>query len=422
MVAQILLFPADICRFLPTFAPIVIPLCDTKLQIMSNMKYPTTRIVFDRKHLSSKTKVGLVQVEVLYERKRKYISTGVKVYKDQWTDKSHVVSRQDSVSLNKRIAELKARIDSYINGLIEHDDVFDFAAFDSWLRRTEENSMNFLEWLAQRIDGRTDIRESSKRTQRKLMTALSDFGRIRTFADLTANSVSRFDAWLHQKGLKQSSVWSYHKTLRTYVNEAMRLELLTKSPYLNFKVDKGKTEWGMFLTEEELEQMSAAHLPTESLERVRDLFLMQCLTGMAYADLISFDFSNARSSNDGLLVFSGERQKTGASFTIVLLPQALDILAKYNYTLPQISIQQYNMRLKVIADAAGIDKPIASHYGRRTCGMLLLNKGFPIEIVAKVLGHTNIRTTQQAYARILDSSVEREFAQRMGIGNKDTHE
>lgn len=55
--------------------------------------------------------------------------------------------------------------------------------------------------------------------------------------------------------------------------------------------------------------------------------------------------------------------------------------------------------------ACNIDKPLATHWARRTCGMLMLNKGYSIEVVAKVLGHSDIKTTQQCYAKILDRTV-----------------
>lgn len=378
------------------------------------MNFPTTRFVFDRKKTATKDKAALIQVEILYQRQRKYVGTGVKVYRDQWNDRRLVINRPDMLSLNKRLEEVKGSIDGYITDVISGGGTFDFNAFSSWLTASTEKKRSFVEWLADAIDGRHDVTESSKKSQRKLVSALREFGGIRAFDDLTAANVKRFDSFLHSRGLKQSSVWSYHKVLRTYINEAIRLELMEKSPYLNFKVDKGKSEWGRFLTEEELTRIQTAPMPTESLSQVRDLFVVQCFTGMAYSDLMAFDFSKVRDNGNGQLIFSEERQKTGVTFTIVLLPQTLDILKRYDYHLPRFSNQQYNMRLKVVAAAAGIEKPVASHYGRRTCGMMLLNKGFPIEVVAKVLGHSEIRTTQQAYARILDSSVAREFAEKMG--------
>ena len=65
------------------------------------MQHPTVRLVFDRKKQASKTKKGLIQLEVSFQRKRKWISTDIKVYSDQWSNRYHVINSSDSLSLNK---------------------------------------------------------------------------------------------------------------------------------------------------------------------------------------------------------------------------------------------------------------------------------------------------------------------------------
>lgn len=188
--------------------------------------------------------------------------------------------------------------------------------------------------------------------------------------------------------------------------------LASSDPYLGFKVKQGEPEGGRWLTEAEFEMLKTVELPTASLRAVRDLFVLQCLTGLAYADLMAFDFSRIE-ERDGVCYLPGEREKTGVEFCAVLLPEAMIIVNKYSGKLPKITNQQYNMRLKLVAEYAGIMKPIASHWGRRTCGMLLLNKGVSIEAVAKVLGHTSIRTTEAAYAKLLNESVVSEVAEKL---------
>lgn len=373
--------------------------------------YPTTKFVFDRKHKATKTKAALIQVEVSYKRKRTYVSTGVKVLAGQWNNNLHVVRREDLIALNERIGKVKNKIDSYINNLIDAGQDFDFDAFAAWRETASERAVSFVEWVKRRISARTDIEESSRRTQMKLVGVLRDFGLFLDFKDLTRPNILKFDTWLHDKGLKQSTVWSYHKMLKTYIHEAMRQELADNEPYLSIKIDRGKTDWGRFLTVEELERLEQTKMPTESLTKVRDLFLVQCYTGLSYSDLMKADFSKVKEV-DGLLMLTGERKKTDVSFTTVITPKTTAIIEKYGGNLPKISNVQYNLRLKIVADAAGIDKPLASHWGRRTCGMVLLNDGFPIEVVAKVLGHADIKTTQQAYAKILDETVVKEFAKR----------
>ncbi|WP_462375796.1 tyrosine-type recombinase/integrase [Segatella buccae] len=377
------------------------------------MKYPTTRLVFDRKHTASATKKALVQLEVLFEGRKKYITTGVKVYKDQWSAKQLVHGSMEAVTLNERIKAMKGKMDGWINELIENGTAFEWEKLEAFLKRSEQSEKRFVDFVEEMIETRKDIRDSTRKTHRKLVGVLYEFGRIIFFSDLTKANVVAFDDYLHGKGIKQTTVYTYHKHLKTYIHEAMRRELLDSDPYVSLKFKRGESESGRYLTEEELKELMAASLPTESLRKVRDLFVVQCLTGMAYSDIIKLDFGNVE-LRDGQYVLSDERAKTGVDFTVVLLPEVLEILKKYDYRLPKFSNQQYNMRLKLVADAAGIDKPIASHWGRRTFGMYLLNNGFSMEVVAKVLGHKSIKTTEATYAKILDKSVENAFRKFTG--------
>ena len=66
---------------------------------------------------------------------------------------------------------------------------------------------------------------------------------------------------------------------------------------------------------------------------------------------------------------------------------------------------KYNEYLKIIAQAAHIDKPVSSHWARHTGATILLNRGIPMQIVAKICGHSSTRITEQVYAKLLDETV-----------------
>lgn len=102
------------------------------------------------------------------------------------------------------------------------------------------------------------------------------------------------------------------------------------------------------------------------------------------------------------------RLKTEENYFIVLLSPAMEILKKYDYVLPIISNQQYNLRLKIVADYAGLDRNLTVHMSRHTFATMCLNNGVKMENVSKMLGHTNVRTTQQ-YAKVLNAEVEKDF-------------
>lgn len=202
--------------------------------------------------------------------------------------------------------------------------------------------------------------------------------------------------------------YNYHKRLKRYLHEAMKFGMLDADPYIGLHFERGKFEKRKYLTENELEIIRSCKINVQAIARVRDLFLFQCYTGLAYADFEKFDFEKDVEERNGKYIVADRRKKTNEDYKIVLLTPAIEILKKYDYKLPIISNQKYNVSLKVVAQYAGIDKNITTHMGRHTFAVFALNNGVPIEVVAKMLGHTNIRTTQ-IYAKVLNSEVEKGF-------------
>ena len=152
-----------------------------------------------------------------------------------------------------------------------------------------------------------------------------------------------------------------------------------------------------------------AKMPTGSLARVRDLFIFSCYSGLAYSDLMDFNPEKLEKDGDDMYL-CGHRVKTGEEYIVLILPKAKEILEKYDYRLPRYSNQQYNHRLKEVAKAAGVDKPLSSHFGRHSSAMLFLNNGVRIETVAKILGHSSTKITEQVYASILRKTVGEEMS------------
>lgn len=158
-----------------------------------------------------------------------------------------------------------------------------------------------------------------------------------------------------------------------------------------------------FLTKDEVMLIYQKDLHNERLGRVRDLFIFQCVTGLAFTDMQQLTKDDIQQSEQGLFI-KKERQKTGITYTILLLPIAVDILKKYNFQLPKISNQRMNSYLGEIAAICDIKKPLHSHVGRHTAATMFLNSGLSIETVAKVLGHSSTVQTKH-YAKLLDTTV-----------------
>ncbi|NEW84136.1 MAG: site-specific integrase [Mariniphaga sp.] len=193
---------------------------------------------------------------------------------------------------------------------------------------------------------------------------------------------------------------------------------ITTDPFANYKIRLKRVDRG-YLTQEEIGKIMKKSFPIKRLEQVRDIFIFSCFCGIAYIDVKKLRAENIRTSFDGNLWIMGKREKTDVSFNIPLLDIPQKILDKYKGTLPENMIlpvpsnQKVNAYLKEIGDVCGIDKDLTFHLARHTFATLTLSKGVSIESVSKMLGHTNIKTTQ-IYARITDAKIGNDMAEFAG--------
>lgn len=384
------------------------------------MKIPTVRLVFDRKKAATKEKLGLVQMEICYDRKRKWISTGIKLYSDQWDDRRYVINSSSSIEYNevlrKKLSDMEKWIyDSFPNG------GFDWRALDRHLLRSGRDD-NFVDFIHDTIESRNDIRATTKKSHMRLVGLLMEYGRITTSADLSSSSISEFDNWMHGRKvrkldrdgneifvpMKQQTIYGYHKLMKTYIHIGIRDGYLKEDPYSFMRLKRGESDPGRFLNEKELGMLEKADMRSGCVSRARDMFVFQSYTGLSYADLKLFDFSKACIEDFGY-VYNGKRKKSGEEFFFIILPKAMEILQKYKFNLPVTAQQSYNSNLKKAAADAGIKKPISSHWGRRTAAVNFINHGVRLEVVSKILGHASVSTTEQFYAQIVRKTVVEEM-------------
>lgn len=215
------------------------------------------------------------------------------------------------------------------------------------------------------------------------------------------------------------SAVKYIKNLKKIVNSSLAHGWLSTNPFSNYKSTARAGE-RVYLTKEELDTMHKKKISMERLAQVRDIFLFCCYTGLAYADIKKLKRSEIGIGVDGEAWIFTTRKKTDTSSRIPLLSSALEILERYKEhpqcdnegtLLPVLSNQKMNAYLKEIADVCGISKTLTFHIARHTFATTVtLSNGVPIETVSKMLGHTNLKTTQH-YAKILDIKVSDDMRQ-----------
>lgn len=377
---------------------------DTKKQTV--MKYPTLKVVFDRKKLATKEKKGLIQIEVMYDGKRKWISTGIKLYAGQWKDKCMVCMRADAMTLNDQINTTVNNIREWTNGLYKNGEVFSFEKFEKMMNQVSSPD-SFILFAETRISERK-LKKDTRRQHFTMLRTLQEFGLIQVFSDLTLKNIKLWDDYIKNKVGAQSTVYGYHKRLKVYVKEAYQLDLIKKNPYEGFVIARGESNSRKYLEPDELAKIEKTEINDESISNVRDCFVFCCYTGLAYADIAKFRWKEDVVQKRGKFFIEDVRQKTGSPYKIQILSPAMAILQKHNMVLPVISNQQYNLRLKIVGTYAKVSKTLTSHVARHTFATWALSQGIRIETVSKMLAHADIQTTQ-IYAKILQREVEDAF-------------
>jgi integrase len=225
-------------------------------------------------------------------------------------------------------------------------------------------------------------------------------------SEITNGVIRSFFATLNQEN-QQSTAAGKMAKLKTVIMFARDNNRLQTNPFANIKITR-KEKPVEFLTSEEVRQIESKVFNSDRLTKVRDLFLFQCYTGLAYTDMARLKKEDFRVNDMGQTYIKKPRMKTGIDYTVVMLDEPMAILKKYDYQLPILTNQKYNSYLKEIGDLCGITKPLHTHIGRHTCATFLLNKGMSLDYVAKILGHSNTKQTKH-YAKLLDQSVFKEF-------------
>lgn len=278
--------------------------------------------------------------------------------------------------------------------------------------KEKENPLDgsFIEFMRNCIS-KENIKLNTQKQRLVAMRALESYGRIVTFADLTPSNIQALDVWLRQqrtpmgKLYDKTTIDNYHKRIHRYVRKAYESEIISRDPYDSVKLAHGKNKERKPLLEQELIALRDTEMPTRSLEKVRDLFVFASYTGLAYVDVMGFDFKTMAELNGAMYYIDGKRTKTGSDFYTPILPPAMSVLEKYNYRLPQISNQKANLYLHAIEAHLGMNKKLTFHVARHTFATVVLSYNVPIDKVARMLGHKNIKTTQ-IYAKILKTSIQ----------------
>ncbi|MCD8042290.1 MAG: site-specific integrase [Tannerellaceae bacterium] len=379
------------------------------------MQTLSLRIIFDRKNETKKdpNKKALLQIEV-YDRdsqKKVYISTGVKILRSQYstTGGFTIKNHPNGPVLKSTVYKIYNQVEAFAFS----DKCVSLQDIKNWDKSDEQLTTSVVDFINEDLKKRNPS-DAVWEYNRSFLTRLEEFGRIKTFKDLTYSNIEEFDFFLKKYIKSQPTLYKRHSLFKGYIEKARKRGVIKTNPYDEFRFKKGKSEDPVYLIESEVKKI-IKYTPVgptkESLERIKDLFLFQCYTGLAYSDLEDFRKDKIVKVNDQEEIH-GMRIKTGVPYVVLLLSIAKEILEKYDYQLPVITNQKYNEYLAILIERVGIRKNVTTHTGRHTFGTYLINKGVSIEAIPKIMGHTNMKQSL-LYARMLGVTAVNEMKNKL---------
>lgn len=246
-------------------------------------------------------------------------------------------------------------------------------------------------------------------------------------SEINQEFVRDFEFFLKtEKSCQNNSALKHIKNFRKVIRIAIGNDWIKRDPFfgLRFKAEEVNVD---FLSNDELKRIRQKKITIPRLERIRDIFVFCCFTGLAFVDVSQLTAEDLIKDAQGNMWIRKMRQKTKEMCNIPLLSAAKEILEKYKdfastnakgLLLPVSSNQKTNAYLKEIADICGIKKKLTTHVARHTAAtVVFLANRVSMENVAKILGHANLNMTRH-YAKVLDQSilndmenVERSFRQ-----------
>lgn len=207
----------------------------------------------------------------------------------------------------------------------------------------------------------------------------------------------------------------YGQKIKTVCLFAIANGKMKSDPFFDISLRKGEKNV-QFLEESDIKKIKRAKIENPSINKIRDLFLFQCSSGISYCDMAVLVPEDFEMTEDGQYYVHKQRAKTKNFYTSVIFPDGVEILKRYHFQLPVLSNQKYNLYLKTLRDICGIDKPLHTHVARHTYATMCLNKGIRLEVVAKLLGHSTTKITTH-YAKLVKKTIINEVQEAFAIQN-----
>lgn len=398
------------------------------MDIFKNKMSNSFSVIFTaRKTRTSRDEKVIIYVRITLNSQRVEMSTGLKIEENRWCEitKRAKGTSEQSKTFNSCLGEINNNIYQVYASLIGSGNPISVYDIKRNFYGSPEKKITLIEIFDRFIALRKDLEgiEYSHATCQRYCTLKSHLLEFLSWKfnlqdiaieDFKFVNLLDFEHFLRiNKGIANNTAVKYIRYFRTVIGFALSSELIEKDPYIKYKGKIREVKRG-FLSMEEISILETKEFSNVRLEAVKDIFVFCCYTGLAYIDVKELTIDQISMGIDGEQWIKTARRKTGNEVNVPLLPAALRLIKKYNghpsrelhkKVFPVLSNQKMNAYLQEIGDVCGISQKLTMHLARHTFATTVtLSKGISMETVSKMLGHSDIRTTQ-IYAKVTNQKI-----------------
>lgn len=353
------------------------------------------------------------------------ITTGIFCYPHDWKSKKGEVK---DAKANNQLKAFRQRIEqAYENTLKKYgvvsvellkNAILEIHTVPTMLLQAGEAERERLRVRSLEINSTSTYRQSkvSQNNLREylLTLKLKDIA----FTDITEEFGEGYKLFLKGKEYKSGHINHCFTWLNRLIYIAVDQEILRFNPIADVKYEKKEPPKLQHISRNELKLIMEKPMPNQFQELIRRAFIFSAFTALAYVDLKGLYPRHIGRTAEGKSFIRIHRKKTEVEAYVPLHPVAEQILSLYNTTddtkpvFPMPNRDQIWYCITEIGFLAGVKGNMSYHQSRHTFGTLLLSEGIPIESISKMMGHTNISTTQ-VYAKVTDQKISEDMDKLM---------
>lgn len=383
------------------------------------MNYPSIKF-YKRNDVKRADLTQTIYLRLTIKRRYKYINTKVSVLEGNWNEKKNLVKRTDIgyQTKNKILSHFWKKANDIITNSILTDKTLTVSEFEKQFYGVQIKNTSFFDFMEMFLnsDALSAYKAGSVQIYVTQTSKIKKFRSEFNITDIDAVFIRSYESFMYSKlNNKKNTVNKSLSWLRTILNRAIDHGIIQENPFTKYKIKLQKEKGNRIALSlndiDRLTNIFETFNLTQNQSYVLRYFLFCCYTGLRYSDLKALRFSDIKLL-DNKEYIQIQMVKTGDPVTIPLSKKAKSLIIEKTINKARMfdvfTDQSTNRTLKDIMKIAGINKVISFHCSRHTFATVGFNRlKIPIEVISKILGHSDIKTTM-IYTKIDNEKLREE--------------